>query len=77
MSTINETWFLLYGGTSADGRGFPKFQGRTTDPQLAFNHYTSCQKDTYSCGKVVIVTDSSEEQATPWTDWESKGLGKQ
>lgn len=50
---MNETWYLLYDGTSGDGN----YCGRTTDKSVARNHYDKCRKNTYSVGKVIAVTD--------------------
>lgn len=61
-------WFLLYDGSSPDGRGHPEFVGRTTDPKEAKAHWEKCQNP-YSTGKVVIVTDEKQEQASVRTDW--------
>lgn len=53
------TWFLLYGGTSVDGRGPGTYQGRTTDAALARRHYEQCRRDPYSCGYVMAATDQA------------------
>lgn len=54
-----ETWFLLFGGHSADGRGEGVYQGRTTDVTEAAEHMRLCVSDPYSTGGVQIVTDES------------------
>lgn len=64
-----ETWYLLYGGISEDGRGPGTYIGRTTNKAKAQKHDAVCRKDPYSTGKVVIVTDTTHTTATPWTDW--------
>lgn len=55
------TWYLLFEGSSADGRGNPDYVGRTTDPAAAKKHFrmVDYRKDPYSTGKVMIVTDST------------------
>ncbi len=30
-------WFILFDGSSADGRGFGEYCGRTTDPLVALD----------------------------------------
>lgn len=57
------TWFLLYGGTSADGAGPGKYVGRTTDPEVARAHHHEVKNDPYSTGYVEIVTDSTCRRA--------------
>ena len=66
-----ETWYLLYGGESEDGRGSGKYIGRTTDKTVAEKHFKQCRKNPYSTGKVQIVTDTSSEVAYAQTRWES------
>lgn len=53
-------WFLLYGGSSADGSGPGKYIGRTTESDVAFKHAKECARDPYSTGYVIAVTDKSE-----------------
>ena len=65
-----ETWFLLYGGNSSDGRGQGVYCGRTIDKHRAKKHYDSCKDNPYSTGKVVIVSDRNEEMAGWQTEWE-------
>ena len=55
-----DPWFILYDGTSPDGRGSPQFCGRTTDPIEARKHFLKCDSDPYSTGRVRIVTDREE-----------------
>lgn len=54
--------YLLFDGTSTDGRGAPKYIGRTTDKKKAEKHYKSCQSP-YSTGKIMVLTDDSFYQA--------------
>ena len=49
------TLFLLYSGTSEDGRGSANYAGRTTDKAKAKKHYEKCIKNPYSTGYVVIL----------------------
>lgn len=51
-------WFLLYGGSSADGAGPGGYIGRTEDPEAVKSHLAKIEADLYSTGYVVIVTDS-------------------
>lgn len=67
---MNTPWFLLYGGESVDGAGEGKYIGRTTDKEKARRHYLKCEENPYSIGEVIIVTDTSEKRAGPWTKWE-------
>ena len=59
-------WYLLFDGNSSDGRGEPKYAGRTTHKELAKNHFNKVDyhKNPYSIGKVMIVSDFSVIQAT-------------
>lgn len=52
-----ETWFLLFGGQSSDGRGDGKYEGRTTDVKEAADHMRKVSSNPYSVGSVQIVTD--------------------
>ena len=64
------TWFLLFDGSSVDGRGFPRYIGRTIDKYAARLHYDNVKNNPYSIGKVEIITDNSHTVATSKTDWE-------
>lgn len=64
------TWYLLFGGQSADGRGFGPYVGRTTDTDVAKAHYEKCSKNPYSTGRVQIVTDKNIKVAGPRTNWD-------
>jgi hypothetical protein len=66
-----ETWFLLFSGSSPDGRGNPHYSKRTTDKAEARRHYERCKKDPYSVGKVQIITDGGYSTASENTDWDS------
>ncbi len=60
---MSEPWFLLFGGSSPDGRGEGKYIGRTTDPKAAAWHWRKVHADPYSTGYVLIVTDKSLARA--------------
>lgn len=62
-------FFLLYGGTSEDGRGYPKFERCTTDKTEAKRHFVRCKGNPYSVGHVDIVTQNCMVQASDDTDW--------
>ena len=66
---MSAPWFLLFGGSSADGLGPGVFVGRTTVPAEAERHYRMVRRDPYSTGYVVIVSDDSYVRADPCTDW--------
>lgn len=55
---MNEVWYLLYGGQSPDGRGEPKYTGRTLDKKVALAHFNKVKKSAFSIGKVVICNDT-------------------
>jgi len=61
--------FLLYSGSSEDGRGTPRYSGRTEDARAAHKHWLECERNPYSIGKVVRVTDSTETfmMAADWS----------
>lgn len=64
-----ETWFLLYDGSSPDGLGANKYVGRTTDKEVAREHFKKCYENPYSTGSVITVTDTHSEQAGRNTNW--------
>lgn len=64
-----KTWYLLYDGSSADGRGTPRYIGRTLDIGVAMDHYEKCESSPYCTGKVIIITDTKEEMASWKTNW--------
>lgn len=63
---INDAWFLLFDGNSPDGRGQPKYVGRTTDEKTAAEHYAKVSSNPYSTGEVVVVTDEEYELYDYW-----------
>lgn len=50
--------YLLFGGTSPDGRGELSYVGRTESKGEAARHYKKVKSSPYSIGKVMIVNDS-------------------
>ena len=57
-------WYLLYGGSSVDGRGDAVYKGRTIEKSEALAFYVKHIKDNpYSTGKVQIVTDGYIKRA--------------
>lgn len=67
-----ETEYLLFFGTSEDGRGNPDYVGRTTDKKQAYKHFKLCENNPYSNNKVMILTDdefttASESMLSPET----------
>lgn len=65
------TWFLLFQGSSPDGRGQADFFRRTTDKTEAYEHYKKCRNDPYSNGYVSIATDKMYVIACSQTNWEA------
>lgn len=51
------TWYLLYGGSSEDGRGPGVYEGRTTDVSVALKHHKKIDSP-YSTGYITAVTDT-------------------
>ena len=67
---ITSTWYLLYDGSSPDGRGTPRYIGRTRNKLVAKKHYKDISKDPYSTGGVEYVTKTEKHQVNQWTDWD-------
>ena len=59
---MNEPWYILYGGSSVDGRGPGKYVGRTIDVFVAARHYIKISKSPYSTGYVEVITDDEHVQ---------------
>ena len=55
-----EEWFLLYDGSSVDGRGSPDYFGRTKDRKLAMEWLKERETNPYSIARVMIITDTEE-----------------
>ena len=58
LAGVGETWYVLFDGTSADGRGDARFVGRTTDAVAAALHAKKCEKSPYCTGYVLKITDA-------------------
>lgn len=56
-------WYLLYDGTSVDGRGIPDYVGRTTNKEVARKHHKNVRSSPYSTGKVMVANDFALFQA--------------
>jgi hypothetical protein len=70
MKMTEPTWYILYDGSSVDGRGNSDFYKRTTDKQEAIEHWEKCRNDPYFTGKVVAYTDTKEISVYFDYDWE-------
>jgi hypothetical protein len=57
-------WYLLFGGTSSDGRGEPRYIGRTSHKAVAKEHFEGINSNPYSTGKVMIANDFELKQAS-------------
>jgi len=69
VDEIMSRWFLLFDGTSCDGRGEPKFVGRTSHEKEALQHFKKVEKSRpYGIGKVMIVTDFTFDLANKESD---------
>ena len=66
----NDTLYLLFDGSSPDGRGRADYIGRTTDAKVARKHFDKCKNDFYSTGKVIAVTDTEHKLMFIDSDWE-------
>lgn len=53
--------FVLYGGTSPDGRGTGVYIGFTIDPEKALSYYREhIQDNSYSIGYVLVLEEESK-----------------
>lgn len=50
-----EIWYLLYNGTSCDGRGDGEYCGRTMEKYVAIAHLAEVLRSPYNVGRVVAV----------------------
>ena len=57
-----QTWYILYGGTSVDGRGDEVFVERTTNYKKAKKHLKRNAKNPYFLGSVDVITDEYKEK---------------
>lgn len=53
------TWYLLFEGTSVDGRGQASYKCRTDVLAIAEAHKRRISKNPYNTGYVVVVTDTT------------------
>ena len=53
------TWYLVFAGSSCDGRGEPDFNTRTTDRLEAIALYRKLVCSPYDFGHVIEVTDTA------------------
>lgn len=65
-----ETWFVLYGSISIDGRGEGHYCGRTTDLEVAKQHYKNCADNPFNNGEVIAYTGTKEVRIYWETDWD-------
>jgi hypothetical protein len=56
------TWYLVFAGSSCDGRGDPDFKGRTTDRLDAISLYRKFVCSSYDFGRIVEVTATTYKQ---------------
>jgi hypothetical protein len=54
-----DTIYLLYDGSSADGRGIPNYIGWTSNKDEAAAHSSKCRANPYCTGYVSVVTKNS------------------
>jgi len=59
---INNEWYLMYDGSSPDGRGGAKYIGRTESLDTAKAFYDVNSSNPYWTGYVEIVNDKSIER---------------
>lgn len=57
-------WYLMFQGSSPDGRGDCDYCGRTTSKKMAHQHFMNISRNPYSTGKVLIVNDFAYREAT-------------
>ena len=59
QSNLPEAIYLLYDGSSSDGRGDPDYRGWTTDKTVAEKHKKKCQSSPYYTGRVEVITTTT------------------
>ena len=64
-----KTLYLIYSGTSADGRGNAPLVKRTEDKKIAKKYYDKISKNPYNCGKVIRIKGNTETYMMS-SDWE-------
>lgn len=57
MPVTSEETFLLYGGSSEDGRGQSRFKRKTKIRKIAEDHLRQIQSNPYCFGHVVWIGD--------------------
>lgn len=73
---MDEVWFLLEGGSSPDGRGPGRYEGRTTKVVDAVKHYKKVKKNPYSTGRVIVITDTKHTMIHQIEDFLQYGATK-
>jgi hypothetical protein len=63
--------FLLYDGTSVDGRGSGTYCGCTTNKVVAKRHWDKCKKNPYSTGRVLALTATEQQYIYSEKCWEN------
>lgn len=53
------SWYLVFTGSSVDGRGIPEFRWRTTDKEEALKFFRTCVSTPYDFGHIAEVTDKT------------------
>lgn len=57
---IKETWYLLYSGSSCDGRGTPKYKERTLNRDYARVFLKKVRSTPYSFGHVIEINEKGD-----------------
>lgn len=56
LNPATTPWYILYDGSSPDGRGTADYVVRTLDEKVARKHHDLCNASAYSTGYVDIIT---------------------
>lgn len=67
---IEETWYLLYEGTSVDGSGSAPYHSRTTVKEVAKWFWEKERRNPYSTSRVVVITDTKEQRIVYGSQWD-------
>lgn len=59
--------YLMFDGSSEDGRGQPNYVGKTNSKTTAKKHHNKCKNNPYSTGRVMVASDSAFVVATDET----------
>lgn len=70
MANEDETWFILYDGTSVDGKEGGHYCGRTIDKEVAKQHYKNCLANPHNTGGVVAYTATKVVHIYRDLDWD-------